>query len=370
MVRKLFFGTIISLILLTNCFFSTTNKIKVSSNEFSISTDNETNLKTYLPIVNKSVAKFFGIYVKGYLNRSNIEVKIPPLDQQAGKKHSVVGWFIDLEDDAFTKPVRYLPGNNLFVQLEELWKKGYISFINLSSRDATALEIANGQRDDEIEFAADFYKQWLDLGENRRAFIAPLQEMNGYWVTYGKDPQNYIKAYKRIISIFESKGVNRNQVWWVFAPNGWSEPGYEFEKFYPGDDAVDFVAFSSYNYGFCPGTVETSAWWGDHFQIFEPYIERMEKLAPSKKIIIRETATSAYYDWNLANPNIKNKWLIDSYSYLANRNSIVGILYFNLDNFDGRNCDFSIENYEGYRIGIMNNPYQYLNTIQIAELAR
>jgi hypothetical protein len=292
-------------------------------------------------------------------------------DQAAGKVHTSVGWFIDLEDEAFTKPVTNLPKNNLYRQLEELWKVGYISFINLGT-NATAEQINNGERDGYIGYAADFYKAWLDLGGNRQAMIAPLQEMNGTWTSYGgKSSSAAIKqAYRRIVNIFAQKGIGRSQVMWVFAPNGWNDPAIPsraFENYYPGDDVVDLVSFSSYNYGFCPSTAGVSGKWESFPQIFEPYINRMKIMAPSKKVMIAEMASSAYYDYGKSDDNRKNQWLIENYNYFASNPSVIGVYYFSFSNFDAFICDFEINPngvfYQGYRDGIANPTYQYL-TVQ------
>jgi hypothetical protein len=323
----------------------------------------------YLPLVSTTPAKFTGIYFRQYWNEENVASQMPQADQGAGKKHTSVGWFIDLEDDAFTIPVTHLPGNNLYRQLEELWKAGYISFVNVGTR-ATAAEINAGNKDREIGYLAEFYKAWIDLGNDRKAMIALLQEMNGSWTNYGESAEGYKQAYRRIVSIFGQKGVSQSQVWWVFAPNGWNDPAAPeraFENYYPGDDVVSFVGFSSYNYGYCPSTVEASAIWQSHQEIFEPFITRMQAMAPSKPVIIAETATTAYYDYDRSDTAVKDQWLIDNYNYLASHPAVIGVFYFSFGEFDGYTCDFEINPdgvvLAGYKKALENNLYQYL-TVQ------
>lgn len=332
----------------------------------------------YLPIIERAPGKFFGIYLKQYWNSENVNTYMPIADQAAGKKHSSVGWFIDLEDDAFTIPVTDLPKNNLYRQLEELWKAGYVSFINLGT-NATAGQIINGDRDQYISYAAEFYKAWLDLGNDRIAMIAPLQEMNGTWTEYGKasSSNEIIQAYRYIINVFYQKGVRRDQVWWVFAPNGWNPPESPermFENYYPGDDVVDFVGFSSYNYGFCPATAGISGKWESYPEIFEPYINRMKAMAPSKPVIIAETATTSYYKNGVPDEAMKNQWLIKNYNDLASNPAVVGIYYFNFTEFDGYACDFGVvqeDNFSsGYRDGVANSRYDYLTARGIGYYVR
>lgn len=332
----------------------------------------------FLPTIATPPGKFFGIYLPRYWNQENVALYMPVADGAAGKKHSSVGWFIDLEDDAFRIPVTALMKNNLYRQLEELWRAGYVSFINLST-DATAAQILNGERDMEIGYAAEFYKTWVDAGNGRIAMIGPLQEMNGDWTSYGKNSTSAeIKAaYRYIVDKFYQKGVRRDQVWWVFAPNGWNSPDQPermFENYYPGDDVVDFVGFSSYNYGFCPDLVNGGNWagrWEGYAEIFEPYINRMKAMAPSKPVIIAETSTTSYIASGISDEAAKDQWLVENYRLLAANSAVVGVYYFNFTNFDGVSCDSGVVmddvSSAGYKEAIANNKaLDYLSARDIA----
>jgi hypothetical protein len=308
---------------------------------------------------------------------------MPAADAGAGKKHTSVGWFIDMEDTAFTEPIPPLWGNNLYSQLEWLWLSGYTSFINLGT-NATAGQIINGERDSQIGYAAQLYKTWVDQGGGRRALVAPMQEMNGIWTPYGRysTSDEFKLAYQHILSIFASKGVTREQIWWVFAPNGYSDPGDEehmFEKYYPGDEIVDIVGFSAYNYGFCAEINPNYRRWESYPEIFEPYIARMQAMAPSKPVIIAETATTACYtqDENgnpICDDSAKNQWLMDNYEYFAERTGVAGMFYFSFSNFDGITCDMEInpngEMYSGYQDGLSDPIYKYFNTQDLDLLFR
>ena len=333
----------------------------------------------FLPVISKPTdPKFFGIYFKKYWNKDEVKDYLPLVDQGAEKKHTAIGWFIDLEDVAFTGQVTYLPGNPFFEQLEALWQGGYVSFVNLGS-NATATDINNGGRDNQIRYAAEVYKEWISLGNGRKAMIAPLQEMNGTWTAYGEKStsEEYKQAYKRIFDIFSNNGISRDQIWWVFAPNGWNDPTKPeraFENYYPGDAFVDIVGFSSYNYGWCPSTADISGKWESYAEIFDPYIDRMMVLASTKPIIVAETATSAYASEGIKDIYQKNNWLIENYNYLANHPEIIGVFYFSFSDFDGYACDFEINTgdlvFSGYRDGISNPAYQYITINQLNEIIK
>jgi hypothetical protein len=83
-------------------------------------------------------------------------------------------------------------------------------------------------------------------------FLRPMHEMNGTWYPWCCDPENYRAAWRRIHSIFEDEGADN--VAWVWSPTasvgGWRD-------YYPGDDYVDWIGASVYNWG---STREPRTW--------------------------------------------------------------------------------------------------------------
>jgi len=225
-------------------------------------------------------------------------------------------------------------------ELDAAWDHGYLPFINLSvgnlAEPRTSAHIAEGYLDEPIRDWARAYAAWSSEG-GKRAMIAPLQEMNGYWTTYGGHPDEFLGAYERIQTIFVEEGVRPEAVSWVFAPNGWSQEGYEFEKFYPGDEVVDVVAFSSFNWGEC------SNWpkWETYEQIFKPYLLRMTAMAPDKPIMVAETGT-------VAEGGDKDLWIKETFLSLATYPNFRGILYFN--RWEARSTLGNCPNGTDYRI--------------------
>jgi len=356
---KFFYGILVILVCLFSLLFA------------FLPANGQGSRRVFLPLVRNGSEstyekKFIGIYMEQYWDEKNVSTYMPLADQLAGKKHSVSGWFIDIEDNAFIKPIDRLEVNNFYRQLEALWQAGYISFVNLNST-RTSYEIASGKVDAALRQMADVYTRWVGKGGGRRAFIAPLQEMNGYWTSYGQDPGNFKLAYQRIQNIFSQRGITRNQVWWVFAPNGWSRDGHEFERYYPGNDVTDVVAFSSYNYGYCPVAIPWQRW-ENYDTLYAPYISRIQVMAPNKPIIIAQTGTTAQYPkTGQYNNDMKNKWLVDNYNYLASQPAVLGVLYydFSLD----WECDWTITQggpFTGYATGAANPAFQYLNAQDMA----
>jgi hypothetical protein len=338
--------------------------------------DNPNGKNNYLPMVlnryQRETPKMLGIIAQGYwgANTNDIQSKLNSLDTWAGKKHSIVGWFFDIVAES-----RSQQGTdyNFKGQLENLWVNGYVSFVNLGAAGATAAEIANGNYDANIYNLARSYAAFVAAGGGRKAFIAPLQEMNGYWVSYGNDPAGYKAAYAHIQSIFASQGIDASEIWWTFAPNGWSEDWNGFELYYPGDDKVDVVSYSSYNYGYCP--VGDARWrkWADYSLVHQPYVERMRQMAPNKPIIVAQTATTAQYPSSgVYNISMKNTWLIDTYNYLAEQPGVLAILYFDVNKEAVGECDNEIFNglnhYNGYITAISNAKYAYYDPARLSQM--
>jgi len=349
---------------------------------------------TYLPLVRNGLPKFIGYIDKIYWSKENVEKYMPEADSLSGLQHTAVGWFIDIQDPAFYEDWETeaaLNRNNLYRQLERLWEKGYLSFVKIGSSD-TIDKIINGQYDARIAQMAKIYKKWVDKGEGRKAMLAPLQEMNGDWVKYYPDnlslrqkQELYKQAYRKIQAIFEQNGVARNQVWWVFAANGLSSPDVpenNFEFYYPGNDVVDMVGFASYNYGFCSATVGVDkngnpydyGRWENYDKLFEPYIRRMESMAPGKPIIITETGTSAIFTKedrpDRFNFPMKAQWFYENYRYLAKQRNVLGVFYFDINNFDGTTCDLRIprENFTAYRDIVNQEGYRFLSGSELRGL--
>lgn len=298
-----------------------------------------------------------GIYPPSFIgDRQTLAREVTQIGQWAGKQFSLVGSFIDLET--------HNPAYDIPVSLELLRNYGYTSFINLTS-PRTMAEIARGKADRGLKNIARAYADWSSQGTNRLAFIAPFPEMNGAWETYGEDPTNFKLAYQRVQNIFTQAGVKPNAVRWVFAPNGWSPDKHNFEYYYPGDNSVDVVAFSGYNWGYCPN----AAWkhWSQPQEVYQPYIKRLQKLAPHKPVFIAQIATTSYTAAGSLS-GVKNRWLQDTYSYLASIPQVKGIIYFNID----KECDWQLldskgDKFTGYAKAIADPAFNYISPADLAQ---
>lgn len=115
--------------------------------------------------------------------------------------------------------------------------------------DISAELIGQGQLD-------EYLNQWFTDSlnpeyRNHRSepiWIRPMNEMNGGWVEYGLDPDNYRRAWRRMYNIAEQIGTTEHDIF-VWSPNHRSypdEPWNNMDKYYPGDHYVDWVGISAY----------------------------------------------------------------------------------------------------------------------------
>jgi beta-mannanase len=315
------------------------------------------NEKTFLPLIRASNQQpvLLGSYTQEWPGAQKVvDAEYHAVDSWAGKHLSIAGTFVDILSD---------PVINIEMQLEMMWDNGYTPFVNLdvlSNSGITAKKIANGQVDTALRNVARSYAAMVQYN-HQMAFFAPLQEMNGDWVSYGADPANFKLAYYRIQQIFADEGVPPGSVKWVFAPSGWSSAGDPpFEDYYPGDAYTDILGFSSYNSGYCVSDFNQG--WLTPEETYHSFIHRMTLLAPTKPIFIAQTATTALTKQGKS-VSAKNQWLVDAYNYLATYPSVRAVIYYNRWNSD---CNWAfyqqgVDQYIGYPQGVANSAFGYIS---------
>ena len=231
-------------------------------------------------------------------------------DAQTGIHQSVVGDFVDFGNAS---------GMNV---IEARWQAGYMDWINLIPVDRwAAAGIAGGCCDAEIEAWARAYAAWQNQGGGRISFIVPFPEMNGTWTSYGYAPSYFKSAWARVRAIFDREGAT---AYWIFAPNGWSAPPFGIRDYYPGDDLVDAVALSGFNWGACVGQT-----WQMPQQVFGPYIAEVRGLT-NKPLWISQIGTSEV-------GGDKGAWLSAAYAYFLEQR-VRGAIYFSLD----KECNWAV----------------------------
>lgn len=73
-------------------------------------------------------------------------------------------------------------------------------------------------------------------------FLRYASEMNGDWANYSGDTKEYIEKWRIVYDVMKEEAPNVAMVWTVF-----TFPEYTIDKYYPGDDYVDWVGVNIYN---------------------------------------------------------------------------------------------------------------------------
>lgn len=244
-----------------------------------------------------------GIYSEDWESGADLTA----LGAASGKRVSIQGSFHDIGQS----------GQNVDWILEQAWSAQATPFANVTIQ-ASAASIAAGAHDGAIASFAANVKAWTDRGSGRSLFVAPLQEMNGNWTPYGMDPGAFRVAYRKFVDAFHAVGLDETKVRFVFAPNGWSTPPYRLADYYPGDEIVDLIGFSAYNFG---TSIDR---WTSVGETLNAVVAELRTFAPSKPYLVAQVASSAV-------GGDRAGWIRDLFAYTADHPNIVGFIWFNLD---------------------------------------
>jgi len=223
------------------------------------------------------------------------------------------------------------------IKLDEAWAAEATPFSNLEFKElkdglgnpipdsASAEFIAEGGRDADLIVWASALDGWLAKGEGRSLIIAPMQEMNGNWVPYGMDPVNFKLAYVHVKDLVEANVTNPDLIRWAFAPNGWSFPfpPYSLADYYPGDDVVDVISISAYNFG----TTEENGW-ETPTEAIQPWVDELRAMTPGsadKPYLLSQTGS-------VTAGGSKSQWIRDVFTFVEQDPNLVGLVYFNITN--------------------------------------
>jgi hypothetical protein len=225
--------------------------------------------------------------------------------------------------------------------LSDAWRNQTTPFSNVEFAGRAAA-LAAGDHDTAVRTWAGHVRRWLE-GEDppgepapaagRSLIIAPLQEMNGDWTPYGcyrdggrlvTEHAAYRDAFRRFVSLVEGELTpgQRDRVRWSFAPNGWTTPGCgTIADFYPGDDVVDIVGISAFNFG--TGLDR----WISPAATVQPWIDLIRRTIPGTRdtpFLLAQTGTSSA-------GGDKDVWIAGLVEVAAADPNLVGFVWFNID---------------------------------------
>lgn len=277
-----------------------------------------------------------------------------------GRTHTLVGYFSSWKDAAGVY-TEYSPFLN-----DQIWASGAVPVLTWEPWQAGAGAVQPNFSLDAI--AAGWHDAYLQRfatavrAAGKPIILRIMHEFNGNYYPWGgpnngNDPQKFINAFRHIVGVFRNMGANNAQFMWSpnFASDDRTVPpaSKAFHTFYPGDDVVDWLGMSGYNWGWGEGQTPS---WVSFSDIFEgtnlgqttPFLADMAAHYPNKKLIVAEIGSA--YRLGDPSPGAKAAWIIDAYQRLAQYPTVGGVVWFNntaVHNADHLEADFRVINAPG-----------------------
>ncbi len=211
--------------------------------------------------------------------------------------------------------------------LNHMYDSGTIPFLHPMFKPETTenrqivQDIRNTHYDDAIDAWLQDLKRYTDTG--RKCVVVPYPEMNGIWVNYGPDRNNFnpsasVDIYRHFVRRGRQLGLTSDKVLWCWAPNdvGWGP----LAPYWPGDSYVDIVGGSAYNWG----GIHAGEPWETPAQVIGPYVSDIRELT-NKPIIITQTGSG---EGDSRTPG----WLDQLVEYVK-RNDVEGFIWFSISEF-------------------------------------
>jgi hypothetical protein len=220
--------------------------------------------------------------------------QIDQFESDAGKREAIVHWGSPWQMNGAWMPFQT-------PQFETVRLRGSIPMIDWNSWNLgapvndpnyTLAKVYNGTYDSYITQWAQSAKAW-----GHPFFLRFDHEMNGWWQfpwaeqLNGNQPGDYVKAWRHVHDIFTQQGATN--VTWVWCVNVVSANTTPVTELYPGDNYVDWTSMDGYN-----KATDSTNWltstqvFGDNPWSHQNTYQQLVTLAPSKPIMIAETATT------------------------------------------------------------------------------
>jgi len=214
-------------------------------------------------------------------------------ESTVGKSASLVAFYSPFAD-CNRVPCEFFgfPG----VPMENIRRHGAIPFFSWSSSAATKDEVRqpafslsrvlDGTYDSFIKGFAENAREW-----GHPFFLRFNWEMNGFWFPWGAGVNGNkkgesVSAWRHVHDIFTAVGANNAT--WVWCPNiALAKRLQNLRQFYPGNRYVDWTCLDGFNWG----RTANSPGWLSFNRIFRSTYKRVLKIAPTKPLVIGETAS-------------------------------------------------------------------------------
>lgn len=259
--------------------------------------------------------------------------------------------------------------------LTDIWDAGHVPMLSwqpfLKQKDETPeiieRQIAHGKYDETIKTWANLLAKWArprgGKTRGRRFYFRPAHEMNGTWFPWsattadanpsdapGPDPtagtpKEYVEMWRRMHDFFGETKLDESHIQWIWAPNVDEVGGIATERYYPGDEYVDWVGLDGFNFG---GT-ENYSGWAMPEELYGKRLSEVRELT-SKPVALTEFASSSFVpaddgDENKTDghyqPEQKAAWIAAVFEYIKNEN-IKMACWFNQDKTGDDESDWAV----------------------------
>ena len=196
--------------------------------------------------------------------------KIDAMEDKLGRSINVVHWFGSWEYEFEALP------------FENVLASARVPLFTWQPLHESPKQISQGYYD---TYLRTYARSMAELeGE---VIIRYMPEMNGFWEPWNGDPEGFVAAWRHTVKLFREEGASN--VLWMWAPNITDSPVLpenQMELYYPGDDVVDLLGLSGYNWG----QVQATTAWKSFEETFQQPYDRLLAIA-DKPIWIAEIAS-------------------------------------------------------------------------------
>jgi hypothetical protein len=179
----------------------------------------------------------------------------------------------------------------------------------------------------------------------REVWLRPLHEMNGNWYSWGgtvggNSPDAFLRAWRHVVDVFRQEGASN--VKFVWCPNIESIPNTSanaIERYWPGDDCVDYLALDGYNFGTGPGIR-----WRSFESLFAPAYTTLTTLS-DKPMFVAETGCATV-------GGDKSAWIADTFRVIPQRfPRFIGVGWFHVNSDRQWRVDTSSGSVQAFAVG-------------------
>lgn len=204
----------------------------------------------------------------------------------------------------------------------EAWAKPKGGFASATQELGELDRVVAGEHDDYID-------EWAVAAAEygHPILLRPFHEMNGYWYPWsvgvnGNTAEDYVGAWRHVVDRFRVAGADNVSFVWSINTLAGFEQGEGVEEYYPGDDYVDWVATSGFNWDdYDP---EWSSWVTAEW-VFGPTYEVLAQF--DKPVMFAEIGTGK-------NGGDEAQWVADGMEWFATLPELKAIVWFDRS-YDG-----------------------------------